>query len=74
MNLKKVLFTFLLSTFILFAFAQTRSVLNFNKDWKFYLGEANNANEINFNDAKWRTLNLPHDWSIEFPFDSCLVN
>lgn len=22
------------------------------------------------NDASWRTLNLPHDWSVELPFDS----
>jgi beta-galactosidase len=70
MYFKKISFTLMLSTFVLFAFAQTRSTLNFNRDWKFYLGEATMANEINFDDANWRILNLPHDWSIEFPFDS----
>ncbi len=23
---------------------------------------------IKFNDTSWRTLNLPHDWAVEFPF------
>ena len=49
--------------------AQSRVVKNFNKGWKFFLGEANGANENTFNDASWRKLDLPHDWSIELPFD-----
>ena len=47
-----------------------RSVINFNQHWKFYLGEASNAPAETFNDAAWRSLQLPHDWSIELPFDS----
>jgi len=43
---------------------------SFNTDWKFYLGEANDAAVENFNDAAWRHVQLPHDWSIELPFDS----
>ena len=27
------------------------------------------AEQANFNDASWRTLNLPHDWSIEGEYD-----
>ncbi|SFH24689.1 glycoside hydrolase family 2 TIM barrel-domain containing protein [Pedobacter insulae] len=46
-----------------------RTRLNFNKDWKFFLGDAANANAIVFDDTKWRRLNLPHDWSIEGKFD-----
>ncbi|NNV57897.1 beta-galactosidase GalB [Limnovirga soli] len=46
----------------------TRST-NFNNNWKFYLGEDKDAQGTAFNDAAWRTLNLPHDWSIELPFD-----
>ena len=49
--------------------AQTRTVLNFGKDWKFNLGEVEGAPANTFNDASWRQLNLPHDWSIELPFD-----
>jgi len=70
MYIKKISFTIILSAFVLFVLAQTRITDNFNKDWKFYSGEAAAANEINFDDANWRILNLPHDWSIEFSFDS----
>ena len=34
-------------------------------DWKFKLGDVKDADHENFNDADWRDLNLPHDWSIE---------
>jgi beta-galactosidase len=46
-----------------------RLVQDFNKNWKFFLGEDSMAMQTNYQDAKWRTLNLPHDWSIELPFD-----
>lgn len=46
-----------------------RSILNFNKEWKFYLGDAPGASEPDYNDAEWRNLNLPHDWSIEGDFN-----
>ena len=49
---------------------QNTGTLSFNKDWKFFLGDAPNAANENFNDAAWRRLQLPHDWSIELPFDS----
>jgi beta-galactosidase len=49
--------------------AQSASRISFNQNWKFYLGELASAfNSIN--DKDWRTLDLPHDWSIELPFDS----
>lgn len=70
MYFKKISSTLILSVFVLFASAQTRSTINFNKDWKFKLGDDSAAKNISFDDADWRTLNLPHDWSIEFPFDS----
>jgi beta-galactosidase len=38
---------------------------NFNKDWKFHRGIVANAEQPEFNDSRWRLLNLPHDWSIE---------
>ncbi len=52
--------------------AQTvqHSVTSFNLDWKFFLGEANDAPNENFKDDAWRNVQLPHDWSIELPFDS----
>src|SRR5271155_5609210 len=55
-------------------------LLDFN--WKFHLGDdwpdmlrldkagqnSGPASE-HFSDAAWRTVNLPHDWAIELPFD-----
>ena len=43
--------------------SRTRTSLDFN--WQFYLGDEPNAKQPNFSDKQWRTLNLPHDWSIE---------
>lgn len=37
----------------------------FDENWRFYRGAALGAEDINFNDSGWRTINLPHDWSIE---------
>lgn len=45
-----------------------RTQINFNNDWKFLLGDDSTASNPNYNDSKWRTLNVPHDWSIEGEF------
>lgn len=51
---------------------ETRVIQNFNKNWKFYyadtIDQKMDYKEAGYNDAKWRVLNLPHDWSIELPF------
>ncbi len=44
-----------------------RQVLNFDKDWKFHLGDAQDAAAMGYADAPWRTLNVPHDYAIEGP-------
>jgi beta-galactosidase len=46
----------------------TGQKLDFNTDWKFYKGDVSNAQAVDFSDALWRKLSLPHDWSIEGPF------
>ena len=46
-----------------------RVVQELDKGWKFYLGDEPTAKDAQFNDAAWRKLNLPHDWSIEGQFD-----
>ncbi|GAB3577775.1 beta-galactosidase GalB [Hymenobacter daeguensis] len=43
--------------------------MDFNKGWKFYLGDEANAKDTDFKDVGWRSLTLPHDWSIEGKFD-----
>lgn len=36
-----------------------------DKDWKFHYGAVREAVASDFDDASWRTLDLPHDWSVE---------
>ncbi len=43
--------------------------ISFNKNWKFVQTDDSVAFEITYDDNNWRTLNLPHDWSIEGEFD-----
>ncbi len=45
-----------------------RAVIDFNKDWKFLLGNDSLAKEKSYSDKQWRSLSLPHDWSIESNF------
>jgi beta-galactosidase len=40
----------------------------FTSDWKFSLGENQDAEKPEFDDSNWRILDLPHDWSIEGEF------
>ena len=63
-----------------------RSRENFNQNWQFnrfgvhperegkYIDEPTGLESINYNDKKWRKLNLPHDWGIEGPFRNDLEN
>ncbi len=36
-----------------------------NADWKFIRDDIARAENPDFDDSKWRSLDLPHDWSIE---------
>ena len=46
-----------------------RSEYLLEKGWKFTKGEVSNAEVPAFNDAKWETVDIPHDWAIFGPFD-----
>ena len=59
-----------------------RERLSLDSNWKFHLGNewgiAQNLAKAgtgsgpasrSFGDASWRTVNLPHDWAVELPFD-----
>ena len=59
-----------------------REHLLLDAGWKFHLGddwpnalrldkagESGGPAAEKFNDNSWRTLDLPHDWAIELPFD-----
>ena len=45
--------------------ASTQRETNFNFGWKFQLGDTADASRPDFDDSAWRSLDLPHDWSIE---------
>ncbi len=61
---------FLLSITHILSQVKAQRITSFNSEWKFYLGDAHGAFDPSFNDESWRSLDLPHDWSIELPFDS----
>ncbi|HEV2765652.1 MAG TPA: glycoside hydrolase family 2 TIM barrel-domain containing protein, partial [Pyrinomonadaceae bacterium] len=46
-----------------------RVTRSFDADWRFLKGDAQGAERADFDDAAWRRLDVPHDWSIEGPFD-----
>jgi beta-galactosidase len=67
----------LLATFAISAMASfaapastsVRTVVDLNPQWKFLQGDAANADLAAFNDSTWRTVSVPHDWSIAGPVE-----
>ncbi len=55
------------SSLLAYAEAPSRSPRDrsFDEDWRFHHGDATGAEMPGFDDASWRKLDLPHDWSIE---------
>ena len=47
---------------------QARQRQNFDADWLFVLADSVQMAEVNYNDASWRRLDVPHDWAIEGDF------
>jgi beta-galactosidase len=45
-----------------------RTQENFDAGWRFRQTDAPGAQASAFNDSAWRTLEVPHDWSIAEPF------
>lgn len=49
--------------------------INLNLDWRFHLGDESlgapqlSPDFMGYNDSAWRVVTLPHDWSVEHPFD-----
>src|ERR1017187_3156198 len=60
---------FVLATGCMGAFGADRAAGNretsFDSDWRFLRADAPGAEAAGFDDAAWRLLDLPHDWSIE---------
>ncbi|MCR5889483.1 DUF4982 domain-containing protein [Hymenobacter sp. J193] len=54
----------------LVASAQARREYLLTSNWKFAQGDLPDAARPNFPDARWQTVQVPHDWAIYGPFDS----
>src|SRR5213595_2535537 len=48
--------------------AAERRTLDFDRGWRFHLGDLSGAEAPGFDDSGWRSLDLPHDWSVEGEF------
>lgn len=47
-----------------------RVVQHVNADWRFAQGpQSDQARQIEFDDADWQSVRLPHDWAIAGPFN-----
>lgn len=66
--MKKIILNTVLLLLSLSINAQHTNVTKLRKNWKFINKNVENAQSINFDDANWKSVNIPHDWAIEQPF------
>lgn len=70
MQNKRLSLTLLIVLMTMMASAEgERKNILFNFDWKFKMGETTSAENTDFDDSQWRTLDLPHDFQIEMPWN-----
>lgn len=68
---KKILLLATLFMFLpLFAIAQVRTVQTFEKGWKFTREDNSQFSDAQYDDTKWQTVTVPHDWAIYGPFSA----
>ena len=63
--MKQFCLLFSICLYAFFAKAQDSRAILFDKDWRFRKDSLIQAESSSYNDATWRKLDLPHDWSIE---------
>ena len=51
-----------LSAFSQISFGDSQKI---NDNWKFMLQDTPEAQNATYNDSKWQSVNVPHDWSVE---------
>jgi Beta-galactosidase/beta-glucuronidase len=70
---RKLLAAFLLTASVASAFEvasdRLREVTTFERDWRFFKGDVVGAEQTAYDDTNWGIVSVPHDWSIEGPFD-----
>ena len=67
MNRKFLLLAVLLLTGLT---VQARERECFDKGWRFVLADTATMAAVDYNDAHWRRLDVPHDWAIEGDFSA----
>ncbi len=72
--MKKLLSTLFLLLATASGFAQPSTEQDLNFGWRFYAGEVSGAQNPQFDDSGWRTVDLPHDYQIEQPWVSPSAN
>jgi len=50
------------------AAAAARQILPLDEHWKFIQSDVRGAEQGDFDDSRWASVSLPHDWSIAGPF------
>ncbi|MFT3752283.1 MAG: glycoside hydrolase family 2 TIM barrel-domain containing protein [Paludibacter sp.] len=60
------MFFFLMVAINVFGANTARTKLNFNREWKFTLGDPKGAEQVNFDDNSWQNVGLPHSFSIPY--------
>ncbi len=68
-SMKSTLFLFFVLLIFFEVNAQERSVITLSDNWKFIKGEVKDAEKNDFDDRKWESVSVPHDWAIYGPFD-----
>src|SRR5471032_2387020 len=43
-----------------------REIINFNREWKFQLGDHPGADAAGFDDSQWGLIGLPHSFSMPY--------
>jgi len=49
--------------------SEPRKEADFNFGWRFSLSEQSGLERPDLDDSSWRSIRLPHDWSVEAAFD-----
>lgn len=70
--MKRISFAILIGLFGLFPalFSQARNEFLLEKNWKFTREDNPDFATPTFNDSKWQSVTVPHDWAIYGPFSS----
>jgi len=70
--MKNLIAIFILSLLLVgeYVSAQPRTEFLLEKNWKFIREDPEGAMRVDFDDRKWQSVTVPHDWAIYGPFDA----